>query len=236
MHMERLLWRLHNISPAPHSPDRFDAGLRLHLEHTDLLTILVQIGDQQQAYISAAGCDGCGQGRHASGCYVELLLRLLTATFEAVDLMLVPQGLARRPYTQVVLAWPGKHGKPFDGADLASWDDARVAMHWQRGVHGLKAAVVLAVGDGPDPAAFLRERGWTAHLLPKGIGPRTANSPIPRAVWFKSEWGSAPFLLTPQLRLVQSGRLQVEEEGGEVREVRAPLTHPSVSANTTVEG
>ncbi len=234
--MERLLWRLHNISPAPHSPDRFDAGLQLHLEHTDLLTILVQIGDQQQAYISAAGCDGCGRGRHAPGCYVELLLRLLTATFESVDLMLVPQGLARRPYTQVVLAWPGKHGKPFDGADLASWDDARVAMHWQRGMHGLKAAVVLAVGDGPDPAAFLRERGWTAHLLPKGIGPRMANSPTPGAVWFKSAWAGAPFLLTPRPQLVQPNGLQAEQEGGDVREVRTSLTNPTAPANAIAEG
>src|SRR5262249_14256835 len=123
--------------------------------------------------------------------------------------------------TQAVFARPGKHGKPFDSTDLTDWSEARVVMHWQRDARGLITAAVLAVGDGPDSAQFLRERGWMAHPLPKSLWPRMANSPIPGAVWFKSSWGSGPFLLTPQPRLVQSSSLQVEEEGGGAREVRA---------------
>jgi hypothetical protein len=195
-------------------------GLRLHLEHTDLIMILVQIGEMQQAYISATSCDGCRRGRHAPGCYVELLRRLLAATFESVDLILVSQGLARRPYTQVVVARPGKNSKPFDGSDLTPWKEARITMHWQHDPRGLITAAVLAVGDGLDPLVFLRERGWTARPLPKGIGPRMVNNPIPRAVWFKSAWGGAPFLLTPQPRLVQSEQL-VDAQGDGLTETLA---------------
>lgn len=200
--MERLLWRLHNISPAPHSPERFEAGLRLHLEHADLLTVLVQIDEVQQAYVSAAGCAGCPRGRHAPGCHVELLRRLLTATFETVELLLVPLGLAHRSYTQVVYARPSKKSTPFDGGDLATWDQARIILHWRRGPQGLSTAAILAAGDGPDLAAFVQERGWTARPLSAGLGLRIANNPSPASVWFRGAWSGAPFLLTPQPQLV----------------------------------
>jgi hypothetical protein len=210
--MERLLWRLDGTSAASPSPERLAEGLRLHLEHSDLITILVQIGEAQQAYISALGCDSCHLGRHAPGCHIELLRRLLVATFAAVELVPIPQGLARRPYTQAVLARPSRQSTPFDGADLAGWDEARVMLHWQRGARGLTTAALVAVGDGPDPAAFLHERGWSARPLPKGIGQRVANNPVPVAVWFRWIWPGAPFLLTPQPLRVPLARAEAPTE------------------------
>src|SRR4051812_6174851 len=100
--MERRLWRVQTNCSMPPASTPFDVGLRLHLSHTDLLSILVRIGEQEQAYLSAVGCDGCWQGRHRSGCSSELLRRLLTATLEQADLAPVPHGLARRPYTRVL--------------------------------------------------------------------------------------------------------------------------------------
>ena len=195
--MERYLWRLQTSSPVPDAPAQFAAGLRLHLEYTDLLTILVRIGEVQQAYISAEGCAGCRRGRHEPGCHGELLRRLLMATFAVSEPMLVPLGLARRPYCHVIFAQPSKQSKPFTGADLAAWDEARFVMHWKRGAGGLTTAALLAVGDGPDPVIVVRERGWTARRLPNGLGLRMANTPIPTAVWFRRAWPSTPFLLTP---------------------------------------
>lgn len=197
--MERLLWRLQTSSATPHAPAQFDAGLTLHLAHTDLLTILVRIGDREQAYLSTTGCTGCRQGRHTSGCYSELLHRLLTATFETADLALVPHGLARRPYSCVVLAWPGQHSALLDDIDLASWDQARLIIHLKQGPRGLTTAALLAVGDGPDPAACVRERGWTARPLPRALGLRLANAPIPAAVWLRRAWAGPPCLLIPHI-------------------------------------
>jgi hypothetical protein len=196
--MQQLLWRLEGVSSAPHEAERLAEGLRLHLQHTELVSILAQIGEVQQGYISAEGCESCHLGRHAPGCYIELLRRLLAATFERVELVAVPHGLARRPYTQVVLARPGKQSTPLDGADLVGWEEARLVLHWQRGARGLNTAALLAVGDGPDPAILLRERDWNVYHLPPAIGLRLAANPVPVAVWFRSSWPSAPFLLTPQ--------------------------------------
>jgi hypothetical protein len=196
--MDRLLWRLDGISSAPHVPERLADGLRLHLEHTELVSILAQIGEMQQAYISTLGCESCHLGRHAAGCYVELLRRLLAATFEAVELVPILYGLARRPYTQIVLGRPGKQSVPLSGSDLAGWEEARLVLHWQRGARGLNTAALLAVGDGPDPAVMLGERGWSVHHLPPAIGLRLAANPLPVAVWFRTAWPGAPFLLTPQ--------------------------------------
>jgi hypothetical protein len=196
--MDRLLWRLEGIGPAPHDGERLADGLRLHLEHTELVSILAQIGQMQQAYISALGCESCHLGRHAPGCYIELLRRLLSSTFETVELVPVPYGLVRRPYTQVVLAQPGKQSVPLEGGDLALWEEARLVLHWQRGARGLNTAALLAVGDGPDPAVMLGERGWAVRRLPAVVGLRLAANPLPVAVWFRTAWPGVPFLLTPQ--------------------------------------
>jgi hypothetical protein len=103
--MTRSLWRLDGATTATLAePIRLVQGLRLHLEHTELTTVLMQLGDQQQAYIGVAGCEGCTHGRCTPGCYVELLRRLLRACFDASTLSAVAGGLATRPYRRVALA------------------------------------------------------------------------------------------------------------------------------------
>src|SRR5205085_8833205 len=111
--MTRMLWCLEGATAATLAqPARLELGLRLHIEHTELITMLMQIGDQQQAYLSAAECEGCVYGRCVPGCYVELLRRLLGACFDAGTLRAVAGGLATRPYRRAVLAWPTAKAAP----------------------------------------------------------------------------------------------------------------------------
>jgi hypothetical protein len=205
--MARSLWRLDGATvEALTQPMRLEAGLRLHFEHTDLVTALVQIGTRQQAYAGAVGCEGCAYHRCVPGCYVELLHRLLRASFEACTLSAVPGGLARRPYTQAALAWPSRHGTLFDSSSITAWPEARLIVHWQRGARGqLTTAALLATGNDPDPVAFLRERGWMVPPLPRSVALHMANSPIPSTVWFKRGWSGEPFLLIPHQRLMPTG-------------------------------
>src|SRR3954454_24019960 len=101
---ERTLWRLNGAMDATLiQPARLEQGLRLHLQHTELTTVLMQIGDQQQSYVAIQGCEGCAHGRCTPGCYVELLRRLLRACFDAGTLRAVVGGLATRPYRRAVL-------------------------------------------------------------------------------------------------------------------------------------
>src|SRR6185295_5277792 len=204
--MERRLWRVERDSLAPPALAPFDVGLRLHLEHTDLLTILVRIGDQEQAYLSAVGCDGCWQGRHRSGCSSELLRRLLVATCAQTDLALVPHGLARRPYTRVLLVLPRRQSAPLDDLDLGRWEQARLIVHWKHGTRGLTTAALLAVGAGPEPIPVVRERGWRVRRLPTVLGLRLANAPIPASVVCRRAWLGPPFLLTSTPRVPHGTR------------------------------
>ena len=90
---ERSLWRLDGATAATLvQPVRLEQGLRLHIAHTELTMVLMQIGDQQQAYIGVGGCDGCTHGRCVPGCYVELLKRLLQVCFDACTLRAVAGG------------------------------------------------------------------------------------------------------------------------------------------------
>jgi hypothetical protein len=198
--MTRSLWRLDGATAATLAePERLVQGLRLHLEHTELITVLMQLGDQQHAYIGAAGCEGCAHGRCTAGCYVELMRRLLRACFDACTLRVVTGGLATRPYRRVVLAWPTAQAEPLAGVRLAAWPDARLIIHWRGTQRQIACAALLAVGsDGPNPAVTLRAAGWHAWSLPGRLGPKLANSLYPPALPFPRAWPHAPALLWPQ--------------------------------------
>src|SRR6266487_2082283 len=156
-HMTRSLWCLEGATAATLAqPTRLELGLRLHMEHTELITVLMQIGDQQQAYLSAQGCEGCGYERCVPGCYVELLRRLLRACFDASTLRAIPGGLAKRPYRRAVIAWPTTKAEPLMGVPLTPWPEARLIVQWRGRRRQIAATALLAVGaDGPDPALAL---------------------------------------------------------------------------------
>jgi hypothetical protein len=194
---ERTLWRLDGASDASLvQPDRLERGLRLHLGHTELTTVLMQIGAQQQGYISLSGCEGCAQGRCMPGCYVELLRRLLRVCFDSCTLRPVAGGLAKRPYRRAALAWPTAKAESLACLSLAVWPEARLVVQW-RGMHQqIACAAMLAVGaDGPDPAQALRSSGWKAWTLPKSLGPKLANSALPSALPFPRVCSLVPTLL-----------------------------------------
>ena len=241
--MTHMLWCLEGATTATLAqPTRLEQGLRLHVEHTELTTILMQIGGQQHAYISAAGCEGCAYERCVPGCYVELLRRLLRACFDACTLRSVPGGLAKRPYRRAALAWPTAAAKPLADLSLASWPEARLIVHWRGRRRQVLAAALLAVGaEGPDPALALRAEGWQAWRLPKALLPAFVQSAPPAAIPFPRRWPHAPALLwQPPAELVGRGAdasAQGEvEETGEAQEGAAPLTHPGALVGTATEG
>lgn len=198
--MTKTLWRLDGATDTTlMEPARLEQGLRLHLQHTELTTVLMQIGAQQQAYVAMEGCEGCAHGRCLPGCYVELLRRLIGVCFEACTLHPVVGGLAARPYRRAALAWPTTKAAPLADLSLASWPEARLMVHWRRTARQIACAALLSVGtDGPDPVAALRAAFWQAWTLPKALGPKRAHSVSTLTLPFPQRWPHAPTVLWPQ--------------------------------------
>ncbi|NNJ12917.1 hypothetical protein EKD04_021550 [Chloroflexales bacterium ZM16-3] len=176
--MTRQLWRLDGALP----PDTIalTEGLRLHLAHAPLTTVLVQIGDRRQSYVTLPGCDGCQHDRCEPGCRTEMLRRLLHQAAPGLTLKPVMRGLATRPYTRVVLATPGPRPQLLDAELMAQWPEARLALSWRSQRGRLHAGALLAVGaDGPSPAVALHSRRWRSWPVPPAAG-RALPSQRPR--------------------------------------------------------
>jgi hypothetical protein len=118
-------------------PEGLGEDLALHLRYASISTILVQVGDRQQAYLCGTGCPGCGGRRCAAWCRAALLRRALGAHGVARQLRLVAGGLAARPYARVALAAPGRGALPLDGGLLRPWREARLWVTW-RHIGGLR--------------------------------------------------------------------------------------------------
>jgi hypothetical protein len=217
-------------------------GLRLHLEHTELSTVLMQLGDQQQAYIGATGCEGCAHGRCTPGCYVELLRRLLRACFDASTLCAVAGGLARRPYRRVALAWPTAQTEPLTSLRLAAWPDARLIVQWRGSKRGIACAALLAVGaDGPDPAAMLRAAHWQTWILPGWLGAKLANSASLSLLPFARGWAHAPALLWPHAsdrggQGVSAPLHGAVSDAHGAQDLGTLVSHPTAMASAIAEG
>lgn len=241
--MTRTLWRLDGANAATLAePVRLVQGLRLHLEHTELTSVLMQLGDQQQAYIGAAGCEGCAHGRCTPGCYVELLRRLLRACFDASTLCAVAGGLARRPYRRAVLARPTAQTEPLLRLRLAAWPDARLIVHWHGSQRGIACAALLAVGsDGPDPTAMLRAAHWQTWVLPGRLGAKLANSSSLSLLPFVRAWSHAPALLWPHAsdrrgQVVSAPLHDAVSDAHGAHDLGTLVSHPTATASAAAEG
>jgi hypothetical protein len=197
--MNYFLFRL----DAAHASDplALGQGLRRHLAVAPLLSVLVRIGQREQAYVALEGCGGCAIDRCEPGCRVELLRRTVRSACGASGgLHRAPKGLAARPYARVVLARPRNGAQMLGGELLRAFDDARLTLHWHMAPKGPpRLGAALAVGTGgPHPAVALRECGWRAWPVPPALLPLARKlfcSALPRGLPVAGQWPGEPSLL-----------------------------------------
>lgn len=198
-------WRLvgHSRLLGEDAREALAEGLRLHLQHTPMDTVLMRIGARQQSYVALNGCAGCPWERCEPGCRVELLRRLLAERAPTLRLEPIRGELAPRPYTRVALAIP-RGDRPLSGAMLQNWPEARLVVRWRPGHKGrlTAAALLLAGAEGADPSAALRAQGWRAWRLPAPLAQRWSHL-LPWLLPLRAQQPT-PFLL-----------LASEEEDGE---------------------
>ena len=176
-------------------------GLERHLAGDDLLTLLVRINAEQQAYVRPARLRGLLR-RHLRGWLSGRAPAARAARGVGAD----EHALRRtvRPCPAAVHAC--RAGVAHAGSATARQLHPRVLArrsphrHWRQRVvwHHLVGAALLFVGsDGPDPAAALRVRGWRVVA----VTPRLIQSQLhlPSPLWgvIGRPWRAAPFLLLP---------------------------------------
>lgn len=214
-----LLWRLSGATVETIAqPERWSEGLALHLRYADLLTVLVQIGERQQAYLALHGCSGCTQTRCAPGCPTQLLRRLLAACVPGAELHVAISGLARRPYRRVIVAMPTTTAQPLDGTLLHTWDEARLQLRWRQGRRGLHCAALLAAGaDGPDPAVMLQTQGWQPRPIESWLAWHTLPMPMPylSALPCRTQLALALLLPSPPIRPAELATVALEQQASE---------------------
>ena len=196
------LWRIEQQADGiPAAVDALAEGLRLHVVHSPLLTVAMQIGDEQRCYLGLEGCPGCADDRCRIGCPATLLRRLIASQALGLILRAVapPQGLARRPYTRGAFGWPGPGSQPLDSALLASWTDARLAIYWRRyGSAICTSALLFAGAMGPAPHEVLQRHGWHAYAAPALLLQRWRQAALPPVLPFGAPWPAPLFLLLPE--------------------------------------
>ena len=208
------LWNVQDATPDTFAnAGAFAAALRQHLQYTPagLISVLLQIGAEQSAYVLAAGCAGCALDSCVPGCRVDLLERVIGVGYAESHLRLVTRGLLPRPYTRVVLAWPTTTARPLEAGLLHPWREARLTLHWRhrrRPRAVLTLGAVLAVGqDGPDPVPYLRTLRWRA--LPVRLAAALYMGQ-PRGTFWQASWRQAPHLLLPSRGVGQAGARPID--------------------------
>jgi hypothetical protein len=195
----RMLWRLEGVRwETLDDPVKLAEGMALHLDHADLLMVLMQVGEKQQAYLALTPCRGCALGRCQPACPRDLLRRMLSKRFAVCELRSVPRGLATRPYQRFLAATPAQHARLLDGQLLSAWPEGRLIVHWRTAARRVRAGAVLAVGtDGPDPAEKLRTYGWQASRFHAPAARTIALAPIPSALPASAVWRRPVLPLLP---------------------------------------
>jgi hypothetical protein len=171
----------------------------LHVAHSPLTTLTMRIGTQQRWYVALAGCQGCARDQCRLGCPAALFRRLFASCVVGAELRAVPppQGLACRPYTRGIFAWPTGESTACTGR-LDDWRDARLLVHWRRyGAQLCGSALLLASADGPDPATALRAPHWRTIGLPAWMVARWSQPSTSPALPFGAPWQQPLFLLLP---------------------------------------
>jgi hypothetical protein len=195
------LWRIERQADGtPAAVDALAEGLRLHVMHSPLLTVAMQIGDEQRCYLVLEGCASCSGDRCRVGCPAALLRRLIDSQDLGLTLRAVapPQGLARRPYTRSAFGWPGPGFQPLDSALLSPWTDARLAVYWRRYGSAICTSLLLLAGaDGPAPRAVLQGHDWHACAAPPLLLQRWRQAALPPVLPFGAPWPGPLFLLLP---------------------------------------
>ncbi|CAA9368189.1 MAG: hypothetical protein AVDCRST_MAG93-8163, partial [uncultured Chloroflexia bacterium] len=184
-----------------------------HLLYTrdGFVSVLLQIKDEQSAYVVQVGCAGCAVDRCGPGCRVALFRRILAVGYPRSQLVPVKNGLSERPYTRTIVAWPaGDDAEALDQSVLAGWTDARLQVHWRstewyqslrwrstgHPKPQLAASALLRVGDGgDDPLERLRDRGWKAHHVSEAL-PCLGGQPRLAPFWARRRTTLDPHLLT----------------------------------------
>lgn len=201
------LWRVEGAASmaAPSANEALVLGMRRHLAHAPLYSSLVQIAEQQRAYVSLDGCSGCSHSRCEVGCRVEALRRTLRAAYgvDTAQLSIVRKGLTPRPYTRCYVLQPivASSVPLLDGKMLAQWPEARLTMGWEGQVKTQQAVtVVLYIGaDGPEPYEVVADVGWKAQkrlILPlRGVPAFPAHDLVTLGARFL--WTREPWLLLP---------------------------------------
>jgi len=197
----RTLWRIDGTTePCVIDHELLAAGMRLHVIHSPLTTLTMQIDAQQRSYLVLEGCAGCLRDQSRVGCPAALFRRLFQSCATDTRLTAVPppQGLACRPYIRGGFAWPDTHAQPLDSTLLRPWADARVLVHWRRyGAHICGSALLLASADGSDPTSALRECNWHALALPIRMVTRWRQAATPPGLPFGVPWRQPLFLFLP---------------------------------------
>lgn len=218
-----MLWRIYQSS-IPQSSSLVDEQLSqkllLHLRYARLSTVLVQIQSRQQSYVITEGCAGCRTQRCQPGCHARLLQRTLRSY--GIDMQLVPQGLAARPYRQLLLAYPTAQARILDSQSLTGWPELRLQLSWSIQANKLRAIMLLALAAGQSSAlAMLREHGWRALPLPWPLVTAYACRPFPGHVLLPGGVTSLALTLSPSL--LQSEREQVCN--ADIQITHSPLPH-----------
>jgi hypothetical protein len=186
----RTIWRVDMTATTTIDHSRLADGLRLHVAHSPLTTVAMQIADRQQCYVVLDGCPGCLTEQCPIGCRAALFRRLFATCLVGVDLCAIapPQGFARRPYRRGALARPGPDAQSLDTTLLHPWHEARLLVHWTSTKRAMRSsALLLTSAEAPDPAAQLRAAGW----MPLPLSTRLVLHSFQRSMPPLLPWSSA---------------------------------------------